>query len=101
MASRPENLRGSFKLGHDLVDSIWVAAGDTATDHSKYTKRALLAGVYSATELYMLTDCSPGFADTWDALDRRLHDISMIGASFRQVQDKVLEAVQTLMYKPK
>lgn len=29
---------------------------------SRYTKRALLAGVYSATELYMLNDCSPGAA---------------------------------------
>jgi len=25
-----------------------------------YTKRALLGGVYTATELYMLTDYSPG-----------------------------------------
>ena len=29
----------------------------------RYTKRAALVGVYSATELYMLTDCSPGACD--------------------------------------
>ena len=28
----------------------------------RYTKRALLVGVYSATELYMVNDCSPGGA---------------------------------------
>jgi ubiquinone biosynthesis protein COQ9 len=38
----------------------------------RYTRRALLSGAYAATELYMLSDCSPGFADTWAALDRRL-----------------------------
>lgn len=42
---------------------------------SRYTRRALLMGAYTASELYMLSDCSPGFADTWDALDRRLEGV--------------------------
>lgn len=45
----------------------------------RYAKRAALASVYSATELYMLTDYSAEFADTWDYLDRRLKDMVSIG----------------------
>jgi hypothetical protein len=40
-----------------------------------YTKRAVLAGVYTSTELFMLTDASDNFADTWAFLDRRLEDV--------------------------
>lgn len=35
----------------------------------------MLAGVYTSTELYMLTDASDNFADTWAFLDRRLDDV--------------------------
>jgi ubiquinone biosynthesis protein COQ9 len=60
------------------VDAIWYAAGDTATDFNFYTKRGLLAGVYSATVLYWLEDKSPGFADTWAFLDRRIADVMRV-----------------------
>ncbi len=70
-----------------IVDEIWHAAGDTSTDTSWYTKRALLAGVYSATELYMLTDYSPEYADTWESLDRRLTDVMRLGSAAREVSD--------------
>jgi len=55
-----------------LVDDLWHLAGDTATDSAWYTKRASLAAVYLATELYMITDKSHGFQDTWAFLDRRM-----------------------------
>ncbi len=69
-----------------ITDDVWHAAGDKSTDYNWYTKRGLLAGVYTATELYMLTDYSPGFADTWDVLDRRLKDVMTIGRVMGQVQ---------------
>lgn len=56
--------------------------------HNWYTKRALLSGVYTATELYMLTDTSKDFADTWAFLDNRLNDLvfaSKIQADLEQV----------------
>ena len=34
------------------VDAIWHAAGDRSADFSWYTKRAILAAVYTATVLY-------------------------------------------------
>lgn len=43
-----------------LIDEIWHAAGDKATDIDWYLKRTILGGIYSTTELYMLTDNSQG-----------------------------------------
>jgi ubiquinone biosynthesis protein COQ9 len=54
-------------------------AGDKSTDMSWYSKRATLAAVYTATELFMLTDVSPDFEDTWAFLDRRLSDAAEAG----------------------
>ena len=43
-----------------LVDEIWHAAGDEASDTEWYVKRTVLGGIYSTTEIYMLTDRSTG-----------------------------------------
>lgn len=59
----------------ETVNAIWYAAGDTSSDVSYYTKRALLAPVYTATVLYWLGDDSEGAADTWAFLRRRVGDI--------------------------
>ncbi len=37
------------KLLYRTVDAMWRAVGDQSTDFNFYTKRAILAGVYSAT----------------------------------------------------
>jgi ubiquinone biosynthesis protein COQ9 len=60
------------------VDALWYCAGDTATDFNFYTKRALLAAVYTATVLYWLDDRTEGLTDTWDFLDRRIADVLAI-----------------------
>jgi ubiquinone biosynthesis protein COQ9 len=60
------------------VDAIWYAAGDTATDFNYYSKRGLLAGVYSATVLYWLEDKSEGQEATWQFLDRRIADVMKV-----------------------
>src|SRR5262249_24073295 len=64
----------SARLVWRTVDAIWYLAGDSATDFNYYTKRGLLAGVYGATLLTWLDDRSPGFAESWWFLDRRLDD---------------------------
>src|SRR5882724_6816303 len=76
----PANAPLGAKCLYRTVDAIWYAAGDRATDFSFYTKRALLAGVYSATVLYWLNDKSDGFAETWTFLDRRIADVMKIYA---------------------
>ncbi|BBN14285.1 ubiquinone biosynthesis protein COQ9 [Marchantia polymorpha subsp. ruderalis] len=72
--ANPLNVPATVKQRALLVDDIWHAAGDRSADMDWYAKRALLAGVYSTTELYMLTDTSPGFRDTKTFLGRRIVD---------------------------
>lgn len=57
------------------VDRIWRVTGDTSTDVNFYTKRAVLAGVYSSTLLVMLDDTSPDHAETLAFLDRRIGNV--------------------------
>ncbi|KAA0055761.1 hypothetical protein IC582_003150 [Cucumis melo] len=72
--AQPANLATSFKQRAMLVDEIWHAAGGDTSDIDWYVKRTILGGIYSTTEIYMLTDSSPGFQDTWTFLDNRLKD---------------------------
>tara|TARA_R110000824_G_scaffold390760_3_gene587547 strand:+ start:27594 stop:28283 length:690 start_codon:yes stop_codon:yes gene_type:complete len=60
------------------VDAIWRAVGDTSTDFNFYTKRAILAGVYSAVTINWFGDESEGYADTWTFLDARIADVMQI-----------------------
>jgi ubiquinone biosynthesis protein COQ9 len=61
------------------VDLMWAAAGDDARDASYYTRRSLLAAVWTATFLFWLEDRSEGFQDTWTFLDRRIDNVMQIG----------------------
>ncbi|MCC9620089.1 COQ9 family protein [Thalassospira sp. MA62] len=74
----PQNAALGLKLTHRTVDAMWVAAGDTSTDHNWYTKRMLLAGVYGSTLAYWLDDTSEGHAETWAFLDRRISNVLTI-----------------------
>jgi ubiquinone biosynthesis protein COQ9 len=74
----PENGALGPKLLYGTVDAIWLAVGDKSTDFSFYTKRAILAAVYSATLLYWLNDKSDGHAATWAFLDRRIDEVMKI-----------------------
>jgi ubiquinone biosynthesis protein COQ9 len=67
------------------VDEIWHAAGDASADFSWYTKRAILAGVYSSTLLFWLRDVSEDDAATLAFLDRRLAGVGRIGAVRRRL----------------
>lgn len=77
--SMPQNAALAARCLYRTVDTIWHGLGDRSTDFSFYTKRALLAGVYSATVLYWLDDRSEGSAATWAFLDRRIDDVMKIG----------------------
>ncbi len=88
----PRNAALGARCLYRTVDAIWYAAGDTATDFNFYTKRGLLAAVYSSTMLYWLNDRSDGFADTHAFLDRRIADVMKVPQQLgrvRQVWEKM------------
>lgn len=82
----PEHATLGPKLLYGTVDSIWHAVGDRATDFSFYSKRAILAAVYSATLLYWLNDKSAGHAASWAFLDRRLAEVMKIPAAKQRLK---------------
>ena len=75
----PRNAALGAKCLYRTADAIWHAVGDTSTDYNFYTKRLLLAGVYSATLLFWLNDESEGRAASWAFLDRRIEEVVKIG----------------------
>ncbi len=74
---------------YDTVDAMWLAAGDTSTDYNFYSKRLLLAGVYSSTLLFWLDDRSEDFEKTWGFLDRRIAEVLRIGGALGKTIGKV------------
>lgn len=61
------------------ADTIWLLAGDTATDYNHYTKRLLLSGVWGTTFLYWMNDTSKNHTKTWVFLDKRIDNVLKIG----------------------
>lgn len=68
----PTNIALAARLGWRAADTMWAAAGDTATDFNHYSKRAILGSVYAATMAVFLNDDSDGHADTRAFLARRI-----------------------------
>jgi ubiquinone biosynthesis protein COQ9 len=66
------------RLLYRTVDAIWYGIGDRSTDYNFYTKRMLLAGVYSTTLLHWINDKSPESTETWAFLDRRIAEVMLI-----------------------
>jgi ubiquinone biosynthesis protein COQ9 len=71
------------------VDTVWRLAGDTSTDASWYSKRAMLAGVCVATALFWLRDTDPDATATRAFLDRRLADIGRITRLRRRLEERL------------
>ena len=73
--SLPPNLPLGAKLVYNTVDTMWRAAGDISTDFNFYTKRGILAGVYSATLMRWLTDTSEDESVTDAFLTARIENV--------------------------
>ncbi len=74
----PSNASLGVRALYRTVDSIWYAIGDNSADFNFYTKRALLAGVVTATTLYWLGDETDGSTDSHAFLDRRIEDVLQV-----------------------
>jgi ubiquinone biosynthesis protein COQ9 len=77
----PSNLPTSLHELASLSDEIWFLSGDTSVDSSWYSKRASLAAVYAAADLFMTTDTSKDFTDTREFLERRFEGLSSAGTA--------------------
>jgi ubiquinone biosynthesis protein COQ9 len=87
----PQNGPLGLKCLYRTVDAIWYAAGDRATDYNFYTKRLLLAGVYSSTLLVWLSDSSEGHGETWAFLERRIAEVLKVAGRLGKAVTGVLD----------
>ena len=71
----PQNVPASLKTGWHSADVMWRLAGDTATDYNHYTKRTILAGIYTATLAVFIDDESEDKAETRAFLGRRIEGV--------------------------
>jgi ubiquinone biosynthesis protein COQ9 len=88
----PQNALDGATCVYRTVDAIWRAVGDTSADFNFYTKRALLAGVYTSTMLYWFADTSEDAEDTWKFLDNRIADVMQI----EKVKSQVFKFAESL-----
>ena len=84
----PQNAPRALKMGWNSADLMWRLAGDTATDYNHYTKRTILAGIYSATLAVLVNDDSENKQTTYAFLDRRIDGVM----KFEQFKYKLLNS---------
>ncbi|XP_060521029.1 ubiquinone biosynthesis protein COQ9, mitochondrial isoform X2 [Cylas formicarius] len=78
--SLPPNVPNALATLLTMVDDVCYYAGDRSVDFNWYIRRVGVAGVYKATELYLIQDKSPDQIDTWDFLRRRMEDAVQLNA---------------------
>ena len=83
----PQNAARSLKMGWNSADLMWRLAGDTATDYNHYTKRTILAGIYTATLAFFIEDTSDDKAPTKAFLERRIDGVMQ----FEKIKAKLLK----------
>ncbi|KAL6767721.1 COQ9 [Auxenochlorella protothecoides x Auxenochlorella symbiontica] len=72
----------AMELYMDAAGIIWRAVGDESEDLTWLAHRTVLSGVLASSELYLLTDNSPGHEDTWAAVDRAVGEaLKLLGSS--------------------
>ena len=80
LMAMPSNVPPSLQELASLADEIWYLSGDTSVDSSWYTKRASLASIYAASEVFMTQDKSTDFKDTEEFVADRLKDVQTVGS---------------------
>ncbi|KAI3711510.1 hypothetical protein L1987_70048 [Smallanthus sonchifolius] len=84
--AQPSNISTSFKQRAMLVDEFWHASNDQGSGVDWYIKRTVVGGIYLTTEIYMLTDNSTDFEDTWVFLKERVRDAFDLKKTFQEVK---------------
>ncbi len=74
----PMNALAGMRNTWQTVDTLWYMVGDKSTDFNYYSKRTLLAVVYTSTLLVWLNDDSADHRDTKEFLARRIDDVMHI-----------------------
>ena len=72
--STPNNYKFTSKNLYKVVDQIWYLAGDTSTDFNYYSKRLILASVYTSVMVHFINNND--FSETIKILNKQLKRVS-------------------------
>ena len=92
MLSLPMHLPLAATLLYRTVDAMWRAVGDSSTDFNFYTKRGILAGVYSSTLIRWFNDHSDDGGETSEFLAARIENVMQ----FERVKARLREGFAQL-----
>ncbi|MEM9055331.1 MAG: COQ9 family protein [Pseudomonadota bacterium] len=90
----PWGAGAAVKRVWSVADAIWAAAGDTATDYNRQTKRALLSAVIPSVVLHWLDAETPESVDRHIA--RRLKQAMALGQTGSRVIGPFLDPAEGL-----
>ena len=76
--SRPHYAGLGMRVLYRTVDRMWRLAGDRSVDWNFYSKRAILAGVYSATLAYWAARPGASHAEIERFLTHRLREAMFV-----------------------
>ena len=72
----PSNYKFSLKNLYNTVDQMWFLAGDNSTDFNFYSKRIILASIYTSTIIHFINN--DNMDETLFLLDKLLRKVSKI-----------------------
>lgn len=81
----PQHSKIALIALYKIVDQIWFIAGDYSTDFNFYSKRAILATIYSKTVLHWINH--QDFEETSKFLDRQIKKVSNISQIKKQIKN--------------
>lgn len=89
------------ELAWKTADSIWRGLADTSTDFNFYTKRAILAGVWTSTLARWLADDSDGEEATSAFLDARIENVMQIEKAKTKLRELNIDPAAPLAWLAK
>jgi len=100
--AQPINAYDALTQVMKTSDKIWKFAGDSSKGRTFYSKRLILAGVYSSTLAYWLAEETRSIEGSEDFLDRRLDNVKNIGEISKhsiQLLERTKQKLNTLIKK--
>ena len=100
--AQPRNTYDALTQLMKTSDKIWKFAGDSSKGRTFYSKRLILAGVYSSTLAYWLAEDTRSIEESEDFLDRRLDNVKNIGEISKhsiQLLERTKQKLNTLIKK--
>jgi len=89
---KPQNILSAKSRLWETCSKIWYLAGDKSTDYNYYSKRSLLATVYSSSLIYWLADESEDYHKTKSFIRNRIQNILTYSKAISNIKAKIISA---------